>query len=324
MNKLFYCPVCQKENNYVITSKKNHYKEGDVSFDYEEKSANCISCGEELFIDEINKENQDLFEKAYKKSSSIITTEEIEQILSKYRITKRNLPFVLGLGEQTITRYLEGYIPTKKNSDLLKAILESPELYLTYLNKNKRNLKESVYIKSKNQVDALLNINENDQLIEDVAEYIIIHNEQTTNLVLQKLLYYVELFYMLFKNKKLFKSACRAWDHGPVYGRIYYEFKDFGYESIEKDFEEVSLESDLKLIIDEVIKNFGIYSGKVLSYFTHHELPWQYTKNNNLDIIDESLLLEFAQDIKKKLKITNYKDISKYSNKKINEYNARD
>ena len=321
MKNLCYCPVCQKEMEFVVTYKKTSYNEGDICFDYIEKIANCKKCGEELFVEEINEENQHIFEENYRKASNIITNDEIKEIIDKYRITKRNLPLVLGLGEQTITRYLdEGYIPSKKISDLLKELLNDPELYFDYLKKNKDNVKESVYKKSKNQVDALLNINDNDQLIEDVAEYIIIHNEQTTNLVLQKLLYYVEVFYMLFKGRKLFKSVCRAWEYGPVYGRIYYEFKEFGHEPIDKDFEEKNIDSELKKLIDEVIKNFGIYSGKVLSSFTHTELPWKNTQEKG--IIEESLIRELANSIKEELYVSDINEIYKYSNKKISEYNS--
>lgn len=323
MNNICYCPVCQKESEFVVTTKRTHFTEGDISFDYIEKVANCKKCGEELFVEEINKENQELFENAYRNASNIITNKEINEILNKYRIAKRNLPLVLGLGEQTITRYLdEGYTPSKKISDLLKEVLNNPESYFKYLKMNKDNLKESVYKKTKNQIDSLLNINDNDQLIEDVAEYIIINNEETTNLVLQKLLYYVEVFYILFKGKKLFKSKCGAWDHGPVYGRIYYEFKGFGSEPIDKDFEMPKLDSDLIEIIDEVIKCFGIYSGKVLSSFTHKELPWKYSKESNLDIIDESLLTQFANNIKEEFNISSVKDIHNYSDKMIYDYNS--
>lgn len=315
-----YCPVCQKETEYFIEVGKTHYSKDNVSFDYDEKYAVCKVCGEDLFVGSINKENQKAFEDAYKATLNIISKDDIESIISKYRISKRNLSLVLGLGELTITRYLDGYIPIKKNSDLLKEILKSPELYLSYLNNNKSNIKPSVYKKSKNQVDELLNINDNDPYIEDVAEYIIKKNSETTNLVLQKLLYYTEVFYMLFKGKKLFKSACGAWPHGPVYGRIYYEFKDYGNEPIDKDFEESNIDDDLKSLLNEIIDSFGIYSGKVLSYFTHHELPWQEAKNNNSEIIDEKSIKEFAEEIKNKYKIKDYKDISKYSTSMLKDY----
>ena len=323
MDKLCYCPICQEKREFVVVKNKVNCDENDVCFDFEESIAKCGVCGEELFVEEINEKNQEEYEKAYRKASSIITNEEINEIINKYRITKRNLSLVLGLGELTITRYLDGYVPIKKNSDLLKSILNSPEEYLLYLNKNKKLIKESVYIKSKNQIDKLLNINDNDQQIEDVAEYIIKNNEETTNLVLQKLLYYTEVFYMLFKGKKLFKSACSAWEHGPVYGRIYFEYKEYGKEPIDKDLEDTSIDSELKELVDEIIKDFGIYSGKVLAYFTHQESPWKYAKENNLSIIDEYLIKELADNIKNKFDIVSFGDINKYSKEKIEEYNSR-
>jgi len=322
MKKICYCPVCQTNREFVIVKNNIHCVENDISFEFEESIAKCSICNEELFVEEINEVNQKAYEKAYRDASLIITNDEINEIINKYRISKRNLSLVLGFGELTITRYLDGYVPIKKNSELLKDVLKSPELYLKYLNKNKSLIKESVYKKSKNQIDELLNINENDQYIEDVAEYIIKNNEETTNLVLQKLLYYTEVFYMLFKNKKLFKSACGAWEHGPAYGRIYYEYKEFGKEAIDKDFDDSDLDGDIKSLLDEIIKNFGIYSGKVLAYFTHHESPWKYARDNNLPIINEDLIRELANNIKKEYDIKNYNDISKYSNKKLEEYNS--
>lgn len=320
MNKICYCPVCCKDEEYKIERIKKYYEDGEVKFYYYEKNAICSICGEELYVDELMKENQIEFEKAYKEVGSIITNEEILTIINKYRISKRNLSLVLGLGELTITRYLDGYIPTKKISNLLKSILNSPENYYNLLIENKNNLKESVFIKSKNQVDDLLGINKNDSFIEDVAEYIIANNEETTNLVLQKLLYYVELFYMVFNNEKLFESQCKAWAHGPVYGRIYYEYKEFRKEPIEKNKEYKNFDSSLKDLIDSIIKNFGCYSGKVLSYFTHNEDPWISFSESTDQIIDKNIMIKYARLIKNDYNIKNISDISRYSVKMFEKY----
>ena len=321
MDILCYCPVCGKEEKYTIKSIKKHFKKDDISFDYIEKIAICNECGEELYVDELNSLNQEEFELTYKQALDIISTDEIREILSKYRITKRNLPYVLGIGEQTITRYLDdGYIPSKKISDLLKLVLNNPEVYFEYLNKNKDKLKDSVYKKSKNQVDYLLKINDNDTLIEDVAEYIIENNDETTNLVLQKLLYYVDLFFGLFNGKKLFKSKCSAWEHGPAYARIYYEYKSFGSDPISNDETSNELNSEIKELVDYIISDFGCYSGKVLSYFTHSEEPWKTGISSEEKIIDEEEMINYAKTIKNKHNINSYEDIQKYSNIKFEEY----
>jgi DNA-directed RNA polymerase subunit H (RpoH/RPB5) len=55
--------------------------------------------------------------------NEIISTDEIELILARYNIGKKPLAKLLGWGETTIIRYLEGDIPTLEYSNKLKSIL---------------------------------------------------------------------------------------------------------------------------------------------------------------------------------------------------------
>ena len=67
------CPVCGKEVDYNIEKRLVNYEEDNVKFEYYEKVAICKVCGEELYIDELQKENQIAFENAYKSFNDIIT-----------------------------------------------------------------------------------------------------------------------------------------------------------------------------------------------------------------------------------------------------------
>ena len=209
MTKVF-CPICGKEVDYEIEERLLHFDEDGISFDYYVKAAICKECGEELYVDELQHENQLAFEKAYASFNDIISKEDIEKILDKYNITKRTLPAVLGLGELTITRYLNGYIPSKNISDLLKKILNDPELYRDYLETNKNKLSHPVYTKSSDKVDSILGIGVVDEKLEKLAEYVILNNEETTNLTLNKILYFFDVFYRLFYKKRYFKSQVNA------------------------------------------------------------------------------------------------------------------
>lgn len=156
MKRKNYCPICQKETEYIINIQETKYSKDDVTFSYKEKVPVCSKCGEELFVDSIKKENQKTFENTYIKFFNIIPTKDIKEILSKYNISKENLSLVLGFNQPYIERYLDGYIPAKENSELLRKILNSPELYLSYLNANKDKLDLSDYEKSKIQIEKLL------------------------------------------------------------------------------------------------------------------------------------------------------------------------
>ncbi|MEL6913652.1 MAG: type II toxin-antitoxin system antitoxin SocA domain-containing protein [Pseudomonadota bacterium] len=65
-----------------------------------------------------------------------------------------------------------------------------------------------------------------------VANYILIVRQhfgyQTTQLELQKLLYFCHGLYLVRFNEALVEGYFEAWDHGPVHPLIYREFRDFG------------------------------------------------------------------------------------------------
>ena len=315
-----YCPVCHKEVEFNTYDKKVQYNDNGVSFYYYELVPVCPICKSELFVDEIEIENQKRIKFEYERINDIISNEDIKMILEKYNISKRVLPIVLELGELTITRYLDGYIPSKKISSLLKDILNNPLLYKEYLEKNKDKISKNAYVKSNNKVNNLLGISEYDDKLEKYSLYIISHNEETTNLVLNKLLYFCEIFYRLFYDKKLFKSRIGAWKHGPVYGQIYYENKCFGNEPIIKEEVFDILSSDEILLVDKIIECFGIYSGRVLSYFTHEDGPWKEANDTFNKFIDNDKIDKFVRYLKKKFEIKDITDIHKYSDYMFEKY----
>ena len=205
----------------------------------------------------------------------VISIKEINEIIEKYNIGKRPLSIILGFGEITITRYLDGYPITKQKSDVLKEILNSPEEFLKYLEKNKDDISNIAYAKSKRSVEKLLNIKfDNDNELENVSDYIVRNNDDITNLSLQKLLYYCQLFSYVIMDKPMFVSPCSAWDHGPVYKNIYYKYKANGSELI-NNINIPNTNINNKELVDEILKDFGCFSGKVLCFFTHTEETWK-------------------------------------------------
>lgn len=57
----------------------------------------------------------------------IISIDDIKKIMETYKIGKESLSLKLGLfKEVTIHRYLEGQVPSKEYSDIIKAALSYP------------------------------------------------------------------------------------------------------------------------------------------------------------------------------------------------------
>lgn len=314
-----YCLICKKNVIPLIMMKNKKFKNDEMDIEYEGKIAKCPICEEEVYDDDVIKYDREKILETYKIEYEIISEEEIIEIMKKYNIGKRPLSLLLGFGEITITRYLTGYVPTPKNSKILKKILYSPSEYYSILQMNKDKINETAFLKSEKATKKLLDINASDQLIDEVSKYIINHLE-ISNLSLQKLLYYIQMFYMSIYEKPAFTNKCSAWEYGPVFGSIYYKYKSFGRNIISEDTSEYVFEEDLKETIDTVLKYFGCFSGPVLMYFTHQEEPWKKAFQTESKIIEKNDIKIYGDKIIKEYNINNISEINNYSNKLFENY----
>ena len=257
--------------------------------------------------------------------SKIISKEEIEEILKKYNIGKKPLSLVLGWGEITIIRYLDGNIPNKLHSEVLYSIKNNPNKLLEYLEQNKKLITELAYKKVKLKIEEI-EATEDTKNLYLISKHIIATLEDTTPLALQKILYYIDGFCLALLNKQIFEQSPEAWIHGPVYKCIYEKYKDYKFNNINKQnlskyLNINTLDKEEMSLIDEVIKCFGCYSGKTLEKMTHLSMSWLNSRNgldlnspsNNI-INKENIQKEF-KDICEKYHIKDYSYISRYSNK---------
>ena len=149
-------------------------------------------------------------------------------LLDKYNIEKRPLSKLLGFGELTITRYLEGQMPSKRYSDILLKFLEDDDLMEHQLESKKECITENAYRKVKETLSARKKLLNHTTKIEAFALYLLNSSYEITNLSLQKLLYYIKGFGYLFFGRDVLESRCEAWVHGPVFPIIYNKYKEFG------------------------------------------------------------------------------------------------
>lgn len=321
---------CESCHDMVAYSIQNVMMEKEVKgklLRFEGRKAYCPSCENELFVSELHDYNLEQLDIAYRKSENLITISEIQQLLEKYDIGKRPLANLLGWGEITLTRYVDGAIPTRSYSDRLYALLNDSAAMAYLLSANKEAISELAYKKSKKAVDlikeAQLTGSVMENKIESVVKYLLSNLSEVTPLALQKLLYYSQGFGKVFKGDYLFKEDCEAWSHGPVYADIYQKYKTFGYNPIDmpmtNDTAHLNITQSEREILDSVINYFGCYSGKVLEKMTHSEHPWLITRNGLDDeipsqaIIEKHLIGDYFEQIKRKYTMLNTSDIKDYS-----------
>lgn len=328
MKKNVLCETCREFVEYNIIKKEFHDTIKGIEVTYSGEEAVCKSCGEIVYVADINDRNLEYMQIAYnkvkeqKKNELIII---IDEICDKYNIGKKPLAKVLGWSEATIMRYYNGeQLPLPEYHSTLVEIKNDPFVFREKLEKNKTNIAPITYEKSKIALSELsINNTNKHKKIEDVTKYLLLKCEDVTPLALQKLLYYTQSFNKVFNNKFMFEDDCEAWIHGPVYRETYEQFKRYGYNIIDdiliKEEDLSSLSVTEKELIDNITIHLGCYSGKILENMTHVEMPWLTTRgdlkeNENCDkVISKELINDYFLSIKEKYKMINPSDIRDYS-----------
>lgn len=146
--------------------------------------------------------------------------------------------------------------------------------------------------------------------VENVCDYVISSvieaGESLNNLKLQKLLYYVQAWHLVFENSPLIDEKFEAWVHGPVSREVFSRFasekslySDVLIGDVRPDFTPASLTDSQREHIDRVLSVYAKFSGSQLEEMTHREDPWVKARNGcepweRCSVpIDENLMKEY-------------------------------
>lgn len=282
-----FCENCRDMVNYNMKIVNMNKTIKGKTIHYIGKEAYCEVCKEEIFVSEIRDENLMRLDEAYRKAEDLILVTDIERVLEKYDIGKRPLSLLLGWGEGTLTRYVDGDTPSKPYSDILKRILVDKSYYRDLLEQNAERISDVAFRKSLTAVEKYSVTEENEiSKLESAVKYLLMKTSEITPLALQKLLYFVQGFSKAFSDTFMFEEDCEAWAHGPVYREVYQKYREYGYNPIEEgglSYENINLTDDEKDLVDHIILYFGCYSGKILENMTHSEEPWRLARLGLVD-----------------------------------------
>lgn len=275
-----FCIECRKDTEYILQKRDIVKTIKDKDYSLSITVAICSECGEEMSIPGLIDKNILEIDEQYRTAEGLVSIDDIERLMKIYKIGKAPLSLALGFGEVTIPRYMEGQIPSKEYSDVIKAALSSPMYMKRRLMDNRDKLSSPAFRKAYAAAESIENLfSVSDKMLRVIA-YIFEKLEEVTPLMLQKLLYFVQGVHFALYGKPMFEEDCRAWVHGPVYPEVYELFRDFKYNPIEDARFSIlegigsSLTDDEKRVVDLVLNTFGMYGGKVLEKITHNETPW--------------------------------------------------
>lgn len=277
------CYECGGKDTYELKSTIREYKGDGYHFELLVDVPFCKICGTPIYDEKLEEEIAQKANEKIREQRGIITREEILNILELYKVSQKFLSKLLGWGEITLTRYINGnYTPNAANSNRLKE-LKNPYVFQMLLHnfhyEHSENNEEKLLKKAQGGVyHELDKIRETQGRIFDVVNWFLSQSSEEapiTHLALQKLLYFVQSWSKTLLGYPMFFDDCQAWVHGAVYPKVYDIFKQFKYTplpKIEKDFE--FKDQEWKILNAVKKYYFDMYSAKALEEICHREEPY--------------------------------------------------
>lgn len=138
----------------------------------------------------------------------------------------------------------------------------------------------------------------------DVSRYIITYcNEKgypISNLKLQKLLYFVQAYFLVTKNEPCFPDEIEAWPWGPVVRKAYFEFNSYGANNIFLFFNDsqMNIMPDDHIRINDVLLKLANLPAYTLVEITHSQEPWKKVYNQYCNnIIEKESIKQYFSSI---------------------------
>lgn len=150
-----FCTECRKETEYLLQKKDIGKCIRDKEYTLTITMAVCAKCGEEMSIPGLIDKNIQEIDGQYRAAEGLVSMDDIEKLMKIYKIGKAPLSLALGFGEVTIPRYLDGQIPSKTYSNVIKAALASPAYMKRKLMENRKKLSDAAYKKALSAAESI-------------------------------------------------------------------------------------------------------------------------------------------------------------------------
>lgn len=118
----YYCEKCQKEMETRVQQVNQDFQVKDQKVNSTIRVRICEVCGEEVWDEIIERENEKSVFSAYRKKVGLLQPEEILEIRNKYKVSQSTFAKILGFGAKTITRYENGSIQDFCHDNLIRLV----------------------------------------------------------------------------------------------------------------------------------------------------------------------------------------------------------
>lgn len=168
------------------------------------------------------------------------TKELLLLMMQRYEIGKKPLSRLLGWGDTTVMRYLDGIEPNREFAGRIEQLAENPWVYAEVLEKNKEKLTDTAYRKTRKAVYREIFC---DRSTEAMQYVVALAEGDIAPYRVMMVLYYSQVCSMVLRGLPLFEEEA---DFSPgqqlVYPRLYHQMKDYGVRLLKPETDSLSAE----------------------------------------------------------------------------------
>lgn len=302
------------KDNIILKEETVKVKVKKLEIEYQEKYAVDKDTGEEIYVREIEIENDINLYNIFKSEKGLLTSNDIKSIRDIYSLSQTDFSKIIGLGAITIHRYENGTIQTEANNSIIEFCKKASNM-IKLIIKNCEKIDKTIYHNLYIRVKELIEI-ENHKIIKsdishlyemgfststalDVSKVLLkkIDNkfDGLTQISLQKLCYYIQGISLLIFDKPAYDDSIYNLQYGPVVKNLSFEYKKYGANIISLPSDIPMLSDGLNEIIDIVVENYGKISAWSLVELTHEEDPWSMT--NKDEVIKNEIIREYFKKV---------------------------
>lgn len=313
-----FCPICCKEHKISIKKEIRTIEYKRKKIQYVNESYFCSNCNECFEDEELGNKNLNNIVDQYRQEQNLLTSNEIVNILEKYKISQKDLAILLGMGEVTITRYVTGVVQEVTNNNLLVLARDNPRYLLERLNEKEKEFGKKKVEKLRKNILSFIS-GKNDYLLPIIKESFDSSQDEfkgnvefnknkylecikifleklgsISKVKLAKLLWYCDV---LNYKKTGYGITGIVYAHMP-YGALPYSFNQLvELDEIEKEIvikeeneatyiKNVHIQCDFLSSIEKetillVINKFKDMTSQEIVNYMHNEVAYQKTESNN-------------------------------------------
>ena len=125
--KMEFCTACRKPTAYHLQQTWEKERICNKEYTFRFTTAFCTECRKKMHIPGLIDRNNQERDEQYRRMERLISVEEIQKLLNLCLMGPDALSAALGFDRQAIGCYLQGQMPSREHSDIMRRALAQKE-----------------------------------------------------------------------------------------------------------------------------------------------------------------------------------------------------